>query len=287
ATDFSGTGTETGFSDQMNPLLKMQAVGDYTLGITETVLIGYATVWGAASAASNSIVGWTTNLFAVDAGAVIKDILGALSPLFYAIVFALLAIGFSLAVYLPAVPFLYWMAGVFNWIVSVLIGCGAGPMWAATHLGAEEDKGSRSAYGYIFLIDMMLRPSLMVLGFFFASVASVAGGTILNMLFASAIANANADSIMGIVKLTGWLMLYARIATFGVTRLFGLQAQLADYIIAWLGGRDGANVMGGAVDNMKNMFLAAGTGVQRLPGIRTGQNSANTGNSRGNNDGIR
>ncbi|WP_413484660.1 DotA/TraY family protein [Morganella psychrotolerans] len=287
ATDFSGTGTDTGFSGQMNPLLKMQAVGDYTLGITETLLVAYGAVWGTASAASNSVVGWASQIFAVDAGAVIKDVLGAYAPLFYAILFVLLGIGFSLSVYLPAVPFLYWMVGIFNWIVSVLIGCGAGPMWAATHLGAEEDKGSRSAYGYVFLIDMMLRPSLMVLGFFFASVASVAGGTILNMLFASAIANANADSIMGIVKLAGWLMLYARIATFGVTRLFGLVAQLPDYIIAWLGGRDAANIMGGAVDNMKNMFVAAGSGMQRLPGMRSGQNPASKGNSGGNNDGIR
>lgn len=146
----------------------------------------------------------------------------------------------------------------------MLVGCAAGPMWAATHLGAEEDKGSRSAYGYIFLIDMMLRPSLMVLGFFFAAVAVVAGGTILNLLFASAIANANANSLTGLVKLVGWLMVYARIATYGVTKLFGLQSYLADYVISWLGGRDGVNMMGGAVDNMKNMFAAAGTGLQRL-----------------------
>ncbi len=39
-------------------------------------------------------------------------------------------------------------------------------------------------------------------------------------VFASALANANADSIVGIFKMIGWLMIYARIATFGVTRLF-------------------------------------------------------------------
>lgn len=195
--------------------------------------------------------------------------------------FFLLAIGFSLAVFLPAVPFLYWMAGIFNWLVSVLVGCAAGPMWAATHLGAEEDKGSRSAYGYIFLIDMMLRPSLMVLGFFFAAVAAAAGGTILNLMFASALANANADSIVGLFKMIGWLMIYARIATFGVTRLFGLQATLADYVISFLGGREGANLMGGMVDNMKGMFAAAGAGAQRMPGIRTGQSNPGTSNADG------
>lgn len=261
-------GTDASFSNQVNPLIKMQDIGDVTLGTTEVLMAAYAGTWATASAASNSAVGWATRIFTVDGGAVVKDVLGALSPPFYFIMLALFSIGFSLAVYLPAVPFLYWMAGFFNWIVSVLVGCAAGPMWSATHLGGEEDKGSRSAYGYIFLIDMMLRPSLMVLGFFFASVASVAGGTMLNLLFAPALANANADSIMGVVKVIGWLMIYARIATFGVTRIFGIQASLPDYVITFLGGREFAGVMGGMVDNMKNMFGAAGSGVQRTPGIK-------------------
>lgn len=275
-------GTDAQFSNQVNPLIKMQEIGDYTLGVTETALAVYTIAMGTASAASNSLVGKVGGLLWGDAGAVVKDVLGALAPIFYFVVFALLTIGFSLAVFLPAVPFLNWMIGVFNWVVSVLVGCAAGPMWAATHLGAEEDKGSRSAYGYIFLIDMMLRPSLMVLGFFFAGVAASVGGTILNLLFASALANANADSMVGLFKMIGWLMIYARIATFGVTRIFGLQATLADYVISFLGGRDGANLMGGMVDNMKGMFGAFGSGAQRTPGVKM-QSRQNQG---GSGDGI-
>lgn len=280
----SRIGTEADSSNQINPLIKMQQVGDVTLDATATLTTVYAVAVGAASASSNSILGKLGGIFAINGGAVAKDVLNSLAPIFFFLMFALMAIGFSLAVFLPAVPFLFWMIGLFNWLVSVLVGCAAGPMWAATHLGAEEDKGSRSAYGYIFLIDMMLRPPLMVLGFFFASVTVVAGGTILNILFASALANANADSIVGIFKMIGWLMIYARIATFGVTRLFGLQASLADYVISFLGGREGANLMGGMVDNMKGMFGAAGTGAQRAPGIKMQTNKPSDG---GSGDGIR
>lgn len=275
-------GTDADFSNQVNPLIKMQEIGDATLVTTEVLMAAYAGTWAVASIASNSGLGTATRIFAVDTGAVVKDVMSAMAPMFYFIMFFLLAIGFSLAVFLPAVPFLYWMSGIFNWLVSVLVGCAAGPMWAATHLGAEEDKGSRSAYGYIFLIDMMLRPSLMVLGFFFAAVAASAGGTILNLMFASALANANADSMVGLFKMIGWLMIYARISTYGVTRLFGLQATLADYVISFLGGREGANLMGGMVDNMKGMFGAAGAGAQRVPGVRNRQ--GNPGSS--SNDGI-
>lgn len=109
----------------------------------------------------------------------------------------------------------------------------------------------------------------------------------LNLLFASALANANAnanaDSIMGLVKMIGWLMIYARIATFGVTRLFSLQASLPDYVISFLGGREGNNVMGGLVENMKNMFGSFGSGVQRIPGVRSMPKRSGKG---GENDGI-
>lgn len=266
-------GTSADFSHQVNPLIKMQTIGDYTLGATEAALTAYTLTLAAASTADNSVLGKIGGLIFVNPGAVVKDVLTELSPPFYFVMLLLFAVGFSLAVFLPAVPFLYWMVGVFNWIVSVMVGCAAGPMWSATHLGAEEDKGSRSAYGYIFLIDMMLRPSLMVLGFFFASAAVMAGGTILNLLFGTALANANADSIIGVFKMAGWLLIYARIATFGVTRVFGLQATLADYVITFLGGAGMAGIMGGLVDDVKGMFAAAGGGARRTPALQTVQNS--------------
>jgi len=269
-------GTDADFSHQVNPLIKMQTIGNYTLIASEGALTIYNLAFATASAADNSVLGKISGLVFVNSGAVVKDALTALSPPFYFVLLLLFAVGFSLAVFLPAVPFLYWMVGVFNWIVSVMVGCAAGPMWSATHLGAEEDKGSRSAYGYIFLIDMMLRPSLMVLGFFFASAAVMAGGTILNLLFGTALANANADSIIGVFIMAGWLLIYARIATFGVTRVFGLQAMLADYVITFLGGAGMAGIMGGLVDDVKGMFAAAGGGARRTPGLQTVQNSGST-----------
>lgn len=260
-------GTSNDFSNQINPLIKMQTVGEYTLGAAELSITAFAGTYAIASAASNSPIGLASKILAVDTGQVVKDTMGILSPVFYFFMLALMAIGFTLAVYLPAVPFIFWMTGSVNWIVSVLVGCAAGPMWAATHLGAEEDKGSRSAYGYIFLIDMMLRPSLMVLGFFFASVSAIAAGTILNILFASALASANSDSFVGVFKAVGWLMIYARISTYAVTRLFALQATLPDYVMSFIGGRDGANLMGGMTDSIKGMFGAATTQGQRTPGV--------------------
>ncbi|EJE98681.1 conjugal transfer integral membrane protein, partial [Escherichia coli O26:H11 str. CVM9952] len=86
--------------------------------------------------------------------------------------------------------------------------------------GTSQDRGSRAAYGYIYLIDSMIRPLLMVFGFFFASVAIVAGGTILNALFAAALMNVQINSVTGVFSMAGFLMIYARACTTLVAAIF-------------------------------------------------------------------
>ncbi|HDK1568917.1 TPA: DotA/TraY family protein, partial [Escherichia coli] len=148
ATEWSGTGTT---SNQVNPLIKMKNIGDYTLGTTEILWTGYTTVRVLATMGDNSIFGKAVNLFSgLPKGFV--ALLDAAAPPIYFLLFLLFCAGFSLSIYLPFIPFIFWMTGIGNWIVSVLIGCTAGPLWAATHLGTSEDRGSRAAYGYIYLI---------------------------------------------------------------------------------------------------------------------------------------
>ncbi|EJH2479913.1 DotA/TraY family protein, partial [Escherichia coli] len=222
ATEWSGTGTT---SNQVNPLIKMKNIGDYTLGTTEILWTGYTTVRVLATMGDNSIFGKAVNLFSgLPKGFV--ALLDAAAPPIYFLLFLLFCAGFSLSIYLPFIPFIFWMTGIGNWIVSVLIGCTAGPLWAATHLGTSEDRGSRAAYGYIYLIDSMIRPPLMVFGFFFASVAIIAVGTILNSLFGAALVNVQVKSLTGIFSLAGFLLIYARMCTTSVAAIFALQAYL-------------------------------------------------------------
>ncbi len=155
------------------------------------------------------------------------------------------------------------MIAVVNWIVSVLIGCAAYPLWAATHLGVEHGRGSRAAYGYIYLIDGMIRPSLMVLGFIFASVAFVAVGTILNKIFGIALTNIQAISLTGIISVIEFLMIYSRICTSMITNIFSLQAYMPDYIIVFLGGRETEHTFSGMVESVKGIFVFGGSNLRR------------------------
>ncbi|HBQ4519019.1 TPA: DotA/TraY family protein, partial [Escherichia coli] len=118
ATEISGTGTT---SDQVNPLIKMKNIGDYTLGTTEILWSGYTTVRVLATVGDNSIFGKVANLFSgLPKGLV--ALLDAAAPPIYFLLFLLFCAGFSLSIYLPFIPFIFWMTGIGNWIVSVLIG---------------------------------------------------------------------------------------------------------------------------------------------------------------------
>lgn len=264
ATEWSGTGTT---SNQVNPLIKMKNIGDYTLGTTEILWTGYTTVRVLATMGDNSIFGKAVNLFSgLPKGFV--ALLDAAAPPIYFLLFLLFCAGFSLSIYLPFIPFIFWMTGIGNWIVSVLIGCTAGPLWAATHLGTSEDRGSRAAYGYIYLIDSMIRPPLMVFGFFFASVAIIAVGTILNALFGAALVNVQVKSLTGIFSLAGFLLIYARMCTTSVAAIFALQAYLPDHVINFLGGRDGVNTLGNLTSSVKDIFAGSNRNIRHSPGVR-------------------
>lgn len=264
ATEWSGTGTT---SNQVNPLIKMKNIGDYTLGTTEILWTGYTTVRVLATMGDNSIFGKAVNLFSgLPKGFV--ALLDAAAPPIYFLLFLLFCAGFSLSIYLPFIPFIFWMTGIGNWIVSVLIGCTAGPLWAATHLGTSENRGSRAAYGYIYLIDSMIRPPLMVFGFFFASVAIIAVGTILNSLFGAALVNVQVKSLTGIASLAGFLLIYARMCTTSVAAIFALQAYLPDHVINFLGGRDGVNTLGNLTSSVKDIFAGSNRNIRHSPGVR-------------------
>lgn len=266
-------------SNQMNPLLKMKAVGDYTLVTTEVIYTSFTAARIVAETSSDSIL---LNIASLGAGTYAKSIVLSLAGLVYFLLLILLGVAFSLSIYLPLIPFIYWLSAAANWIVSVLVGATGGTLWAATHIGTEEEKGSRSAYGYIFLIDAQIRPMLMVLGFAFASLVIVAIGTLLNMFFGPVIANVQANSITGVVSVVGLLMIYARTCTTTVTRVFALQVTMPDYVISWLGGREAASILGGMAESAKSIFAGFSRGLHHAPGVKL-----NSKNPSGGEDGIK
>ncbi|MEB2541415.1 DotA/TraY family protein [Burkholderia cenocepacia] len=224
---------------QINPLIKMKNLGDHLTGVAEIGLAGYLTAKGLEKTSESfSIAGLASRV--ADASGAISFIKGALDgagPIIMMIIIAALLLGLGLSTYLPMVPFVIWFGAAVNWLVVVGEGVIAAPLWAITHLGGEGDGfGHKTAHGYIFLLEMMVRPVLMVIGFFLGGAGIIAGGTLLNEGFGIALANAQFDSLTGIGSILAYCTIYFSMCLNLVHSCFNLIFLVPDRVINWVGG---------------------------------------------------
>lgn len=226
---------------QVNPLIRLKNMGDYVLGTAETamgVVIGLQvfqemkenklSVVGAAVAIGNAVTG---------AGDAYSGVFKAVYPYLFLFILALFMFGITLSVYLPMVPFVVWFGAAINWLVVVGEGIVAAPLWAIAHLGVDgEGFGQKSMHGYLFLLNMCVRPFLMCIGFFVGGGILVVGGTFLADGFTSAVANAQYSSMTGIVSILALFWLFVQVSLRLVHDSFNLIILLPDQVINWVGG---------------------------------------------------
>jgi conjugal transfer/type IV secretion protein DotA/TraY len=221
---------------QVNPLIAMKNLGDYVITGSEAGLAAYAASSAIIYAADDSALGKVANFF-TGAPAAIKGALTVLSP-FLVIIFTLLfSCGIALAVYLPLLPFIIWISACINWLVILGEAIFASPLWGFAHLNGEgEGMGPKTAHGYIFLLNLIFRPILMVGGFFLGGGLLVVGGTLINKMLPAAIGNAQFDSVTGLASIIGYLVLYCGLCITLVNTSFSLINIVPDQVISWVGG---------------------------------------------------
>jgi conjugal transfer/type IV secretion protein DotA/TraY len=259
-----------------NPLIKMKNLGDYTLATAETATAGYVALHGVAAAADGISAPALILNAVTGAGSYAKGAIEGISPFFLMIVIPMYLIGAGLSIYLPLVPFIVWFGAIINWLVVVLEAIVAAPLWAMTHLDGEgEGMGARSAHGYIFMLNVMVRPFLMVIGFFGGGACLVVGGTFLNQVYGIAIANVQFDSLTGLVSVLGFLFVYFTICVSLIHSCFNLIFIVPDQVINWIGGaasstlgRDAGETVRNYVNVLSNKLehLRKGQGVDKGPG---------------------
>lgn len=215
---------------QVNPLIKMKNIGDYTIAVADT---GLAVL---AAAKSAEIASKWINIGGI--GQKISGVISKLSPIIMMIVVALFLIGGALSIYLPLVPTIIWFGAAINWLIVVGEAVIAAPLWAVTHLRGDggDGLGHHSTHGWIFLLNVMIRPLLMVCGFFLGGACLIAGGTLLNQLFGISVANVQFDSLTGIVSVIFFLAVYLSMSMNLVHTCFNLILIVPDQVIAWIGG---------------------------------------------------
>ncbi|EEI9430734.1 DotA/TraY family protein [Salmonella enterica] len=223
-------------SGQVNPIISMKNLGDNLIGAAEASLATYVGVKAFIAGANESVLGAIANKLG-GIGAALKSVGDTLDPYVTIGLVMLIGAGISLSIYIPLMPFLIWTAACINYLIIIGEGIFASALWAFTHLlGNGEGMGQKTAHGYIFLLNLMFRPILMVGGFLLGGGIVTIGGTILNKAIPAAMANAQFDSMTGIVTIIGYLIVYCSTAITIVSLSFSLINIVPDQVINWVGG---------------------------------------------------
>lgn len=97
-------------------------------------------------------------------------------------------------------------------------------------------------HGYLFLLNMAVRPFLMVIGFFLGGATLMAVGTFAIPAFELAMANAQANSITGLITILAYLYLFVQMFLALTVRCFNLILLLPDTVLTWVGAQHSAKL---------------------------------------------
>lgn len=175
-------GTEGIFEMRRNtdvhPLAQLTAIGR---GMMENTLRNAA--YGVALASGNSLAPKQLGFE--------KAAAEAASGFFLAMVGASVAISIVLYYVLPFLPFIYFMFALSGWLKSIFEAIVAMPLWALAHLRIDGEglPGPGASNGYFLLLEIFLRPTLIIVGFVASISVFSAFVSVLNQIFDLVVSN--------------------------------------------------------------------------------------------------
>ncbi|TNL06519.1 hypothetical protein CYD30_19950 [Kosakonia cowanii] len=265
-------GSGDGETDIQNPIIRVKEIGDRTMVAAEAGF-GLYVAAKAVSAASDSfsLAGLSkgvADFFSQGAISGMQAALEATSPMIITLFIMLLVLGSMMSVFIPLIPVINWIMALVEWFVVVLTGIAASTLWAVAHVNVADKTDDRSTTGYIFIIDVLLRPILMVCGFVFAMLVLTGVGTLFDVLFIPAFRDVQGRSVTGLFTLLALLVVYARVMGGLIMWVFMLPIRLPNWVISWIGDRGYDSILGDAVNHVGRTFMA-GMGL-RGGGLKPG-----------------
>ena len=137
-------------------------------------------------------------------------------------------------------------------------------LWAFAHLDTEgEGMGQRTQTGYLFLVNVLFRPALMVVGLLLGAIMADLMTELVMQMFPAIMANSGATSWTGIIKVVAYISAFVIILQMVVSLSFGMIRFVPDQVLGWIGGNmvnsigaQAEDIAGGAT---KSAFTGRGT----------------------------
>ncbi len=243
----------------VNPIIMMKNMGDYVMAFSSTLLLSGPIVAiveklpfakGAALAKSAAEMAQS---FANKTGG---DGDGSFFAVLKSLAIVFLVLGAAMAVYIPLIPFITWMGAILAYAASVLEGLAGSTLHAMSHLDGDGDGlGQRTTHGYLFMINVLARPALMLIGFLVASALMIAIGTLQAIMFLPAMANVQGNSITGVASIMMFLIVFFVMNLTLIQASFNLIYVITDQVIGFVGNAINSTLGRDTEDKVNNLFL--------------------------------
>ncbi|MDD5585342.1 MAG: DotA/TraY family protein [Alphaproteobacteria bacterium] len=241
------------FDRSRNPLAEVAAFGQNVVG-TGSSLIG----WGATIYAGSGLAKLLS--FIPGIGSVLGAIGGAFAvaaTLIIGIGVFLLGAGILLAYFLPLVPFTRFFFASLTWIIGVAEAVVAAPLLALAHINPEGDglPGAQAKQGYFFIINIFLRPALMIFGLIIGILLFNVGISFLNGMFLLATQGTGMTQLPVLSKIIFTIM-YCALAYVLGNSCFKSIGMFPEFALRWLGGSGHMEKMGDHTTVLKAVGMA-------------------------------
>lgn len=255
-----------------DPIMAISNVGDYFIG----------TAWGLASALGALDVAQSMGKAIPLVGKVLPSLDKYISFLLFCVFLPLLLYGLALAYYLPAIPFIRWISALIGWVILIVESLVAAPLWLCAHALPEGDgaAGQHGKRGYFLLLAILIRPPLMVTGFFSAIILMNVLGRLIGASFEMFIAGTAQSKIIGMTGTFSMLVILGVVVIMAANKFFSLIHYLPEHVTSWIGQQ--FHSLGEKEDQsgVKNVFIgstnAVNSGVRGAKELRTKATSSSS-----------
>jgi len=221
-----------------DPILNLKTYGDWTISLMGTTFAAGALSIAALKGAKSTI--WSDVVDKASGVGTFTSTLGSIAfALLMALITPLFTAALALAYYLPSVPFILWTMGVIGWFILIIESLVAAPIWAAAHAFPEGEgmAGQHGRQGYMLFMNVLMRPSLMVFGFFASFATMKVAAWLIGKTFETYVAGVTADNeVIGPITVVALISIMTMLMIQAAHRIFGLITYLPEHVMRWVGG---------------------------------------------------
>lgn len=228
-----------------DPIQNMSSVGHNIINATYSLWTAYAalTIFAESTDKANSgawgkVVGFFSFGGSEFATGALKGVATIVSILVFIVSIPALALGFTLAYYLPSLPFIMWVGAVTGWCILIIETLFAAPLWALGHSLPEGEGfvGEKGKTGYLLFLGVLATPPLMICGFFSSLVLIHLIGFVIGKGFLIFSVGMGADYTFGLTATMAMTAILAGLLSVLSHRVFGIVVHLPENVVRWIGG---------------------------------------------------